>query len=411
MAHTSAGAVGGTPVKLGDSASLDAFGRLRVSAPETLFESSYEYDLQPTWFQQITSASGTVTHDSDLRSAILTATVDSGSSAAVQTYNYFPYEKGKSQKVVWTFVLGTGVASVVKEVGYYDSANGIFLQQDGTNGLKLVLRSSVSGSPDDTEVAQASWNVDPMDGTGPSGIVLDVTKQQIFAVDAQWLGAGRVRCGFNVDGVTYVVHEFRNANRNSSAPYMQTFNLPLRASISATGVTAGATFQLICCEVESEGGVSSPNGYVFSAINSANVTTSTAETYVLSIRPKGTFNSLVNRTFVIPLDVSVIAESQSVAVSVYHGATLTGGSWASADTASVIEVGTGQTISTPGKRIQSFFVGASNQVKGSLSGSVNSTYPVALDADATNPLALTITATTLSGAGTARAAFNWKEVR
>jgi hypothetical protein len=65
--------------------------------------------------------------------------------------------------------LGGEKANVRQRVGYFDDNNGIFFQQ--TNGNKRwVIRSSVSGTPVDTEFAsQTDWNIDKLNGEGPSG--------------------------------------------------------------------------------------------------------------------------------------------------------------------------------------------------------------------------------------------------
>lgn len=392
----------------------DAFGRLRVSDPYTLFEASFTYDTQPLLFEAITAASGTVAHDSDARSVTLTATGASGSAAALQSRSYFPYEKGKSQLIKITFTLGAAVENVRRRVGYYDATNGFFLEQTSA-GVSLVRRSSSSGSLVDTAIAQADWNIDQLDGTGPSSVTLDVTKAQILVVDGQWLGVGRVRVGFNIDGGTVYVHEFLHANREPVAPYTQTFSLSTRWEIESTDASDGATFQAICCEVESEGGVSSPNGLTFSAANGTDISTSTTLAHVLSIRPATEYpasSGLTNRTFTIPGDISVMVASQPCLIEVFHGSTLTGGTWTRANANSAVEVGVGQTVSALGVPVDKFFAAAgAGNVREALAGSIDSQYPLALSAAGDAPLALTITATSISGSGTARAAIGWKEIR
>jgi len=116
-----------------------------------------------------------------------------------------------------------------------------------------VRRTYVTGSPVDNAVAQSSWNIDKMDGTGPSGITINTGLTQIFVIDFEWLGVGRVRFGFNVDGQTYYCHEFLNANVITTV-YMQIPNLPVRYEISNDGTGAAATMVQICSNVSSEGG-------------------------------------------------------------------------------------------------------------------------------------------------------------
>ena len=393
----------------------DAFGRLRVSNPFTLFESSFTYDIQPILYEAVQTTSGTVAHDATARAVTLIAAATSGSLAALQSRQYLPYEKGKSQLVKVTFELGAATENVRKRVGYFDATNGFYLESSDA-GLSFVRRSSSSGSLVNTLIPQVSWNMDPLDGTGSSGIELDITKAQILVIDGQWLGVGRVRMGFNVDGGTVYCHEWLHANRHDVAPYTQTFSLPIRWEIESTDTSAGATFKAICAEVESEGGVNSPNGFTFAGVNTANVATSTTRAHLLSIRPATQYpaaSGLVNRTFVIPEELTAIAVSESALVEVFHASTLTGGTWTRPNANSAVEVGVGQTITTPGIPVGAFFVAAGSgpKVTAAAQTGISSTYPLTLDISGANPRALTLAITTLANTGTARGSISWKEIR
>jgi len=60
-------------VTIRDSANLDAFSRLRVSNPLTLFNAQFTYNLQPLLFEQITSGAGaTIAHNTTNRYAAMT---------------------------------------------------------------------------------------------------------------------------------------------------------------------------------------------------------------------------------------------------------------------------------------------------------------------------------------------------
>jgi hypothetical protein len=174
------------------------------------------------------------------------------------------------------------VATTTKRVGYFDATNGLFLELDGVAGVNLVRRSGSSVAT--VSVAQAAWNVDPFDGTGPSGITLDFTKTQILVCDFEWLGVGSCRMGFNVGGATYYAHEFENSNIGA-AVYMSTPNLPIRYEL-ATSAGVVATLDCICATVMSEGGSQNqgtPYSYVRTAATAAIATT--VETAILRIRP------------------------------------------------------------------------------------------------------------------------------
>ena len=234
----------------------DAFGRLRTSNPETLFDSKQIFDNAPNFWDDAEQSGGstTSTHSADTASTTLGVALNTAGNRVRQTYQSFNYQPGKSQLIFMTFVLDEsgGGTGITRYVGQFNSDNGLFLKDDeGT--YKFVRRTHVTGSPVDNEVAQSSWNIDTMDGTGPSGITIDFTKTQILVIDYEWLGVGRARMGFNIDGVTYYAHSFNNAN-NLDEVYMSTPNLPLRYEIDNDGTGAASGLKTICCSVQSEGG-------------------------------------------------------------------------------------------------------------------------------------------------------------
>lgn len=115
------------------------------------------------------------------------------------------------------------------------------------------MRSSTSGSPDDTVIERSDWNGDKLDGTGESGVTLDLTQSQIFGIDFEWLGVGTIRYFVFIDGEPILLHSQHNANSNDEV-YMSTPNLPVRYSIENKGAGAAASLQHICSTVISEGG-------------------------------------------------------------------------------------------------------------------------------------------------------------
>jgi len=169
-----------------------------------------------------------------------------------QTFMRFNYQPGKSQLIMITGVLGAGGTGLTQCLGYFDEDNGLFFCCD-EGVLNVVRRTSVTGSPVDTSVAQSAWNLDKMDGTGASGITLDFTKTQIFIIDFEWLGVGRVRMGLVHNGHIIYCHESLNSN-NLDEVYMSTPNLPLRYEISNDGTGAADSLKQICGTVISEGG-------------------------------------------------------------------------------------------------------------------------------------------------------------
>ena len=241
-------------ISAADSPSIDAFARWRVSNPETLFDSKQIFDNQPLfWDDSEVSGTGTgSSHSVNEAATTISVGATTAGKRVRQTFRRFNYLPGKSQLILCTFSEFDTATGLSKEVGYFDDDNGLFLRSDeGT--VSVVRRTYVTGSAVDNAVAQSSWNLDTLDGSGNSGITLDFTKTQILIIDFEWLGVGRARMGFVVDGIPVYCHEFNNAN-NLATVYMSTPNLPLRYSIENDGTGAADDFVHICSSVQSEGG-------------------------------------------------------------------------------------------------------------------------------------------------------------
>lgn len=248
---------------------IDPFGRYRVSSPETIFNSKQLSNSQPLfWDDQQTSGSGTSsTFNTNQASTTIAVAGGTAGTRVRQTFRSFNYQPGKGQLINMAFVLGAPAAGIQRRVGAFNENNGLFLQQTLTN-LSVVVRSFTSGVPVDTVVHQSAWNLDKLDGSGPSvgnpsGVAIDPTKIQLLVIDFQWLGAGQVRFGFYIGGTLIYVHEFEFGNLLSLV-YMQIPNLPLRHEISNDGTGSAADLVTITCSVMSEGG-QPDNGFVLSA--------------------------------------------------------------------------------------------------------------------------------------------------
>jgi hypothetical protein len=104
-----------------------------------------------------------------------------------------------------------------------DSSLTIAPAYRGASANQVIVSKTV-----DTKIPQSQWNLDTMDGKGPSGYKLDLTKMQMFYIDYSWYGAGFVRWGLRgSNGDVMYVHKMANNNINAEA-YMRSGNLPGR---------------------------------------------------------------------------------------------------------------------------------------------------------------------------------------
>lgn len=243
-------------------AAYDAFGRQRVSNPLTIFDSKLvSADKQALFWDEGLESGGGIAASAptaakpyiDITSTDVTAGVFTR-----QTRRRLVYQPGKSQLILMTGVLSIANGGVGAEhrIGYFDDNNGLFFEQHA-GVVGVTVRSNDSGSPVDTTVPQASWNLDPMNGSGRTGVTVDWSTSQIFVIDFQWLAVGRVRFGLEIGGKLYYIHEHLNANL-SPTPYMSTPNLPLRYQLITTADSGVSTLRVICSAVISEGGLDPP---------------------------------------------------------------------------------------------------------------------------------------------------------
>lgn len=416
-----------TPVEmqLADAASTDAFSRLRVSQPVGLFAHAHEYSIDSTFsWEHALTGGGTATHLPNESAVRLRCATGATDQVVKQTRQYHRYQPGKSQLALMTFVAGAPAANVEKRIGYFDGQNGIFLKQDG-DGLYIVRRSYTSGAMVDTEVAQADWSQDRFDGTGESGFVLDPTKSQILVIDLQWLGVGRVRVGFDIDGVVVWAHHFLNAN-NLATVYMTTANLPFRFEIKNTAAQAGNHDLIaICCSLSSEGGFELEHGFPFavggSTVAGTNVLTRRA---VLSVRPKATFLGKTTRGRILPVAFDIFGQANPAYFEVVYNATFTGTPvWTSVDAESMVEYSLHTDVAagafTGGIVTQAGYIpisGTGSNTRSGVRGGTSELFlklPLTLDIAGANPRAMSIVGTTMVSPGSTImwAAANWLEFR
>lgn len=343
------------PVSIGGT-NTDAFGRVRVSQPYTLFDSQNRYQKDDQ-FSESTVNGASITYSANESTVLLAADTTSGSKAVRQSYRVMPYQPGKGLLFLGTFVMAAAQTNLRQRVGYFNTDNGVFFQQSGSTNA-FVLRTNTSGTPnDDRTVNQADWNGDKLDGTGASGVTLDTTKAQILWMDFEWLGVGSVRCGFIIDGQYIVCHTFNNANELNKV-YMTTAILPVRYEIEATAaIASGATMKQICSTVITEGGYQQAVASQFARRTS--VLTGISSTFVPLVSIRLASDSL--GAVVLPQSVQVYPTgSQDYEIALFKNSTLTGASY-DTTTFAHVDYDTSATAMSGGTMVLQTYVSSSNQ--------------------------------------------------
>jgi hypothetical protein len=326
-----------TAISTSGTTSNDAFGRLRVSNPYTLFESSHRYVDNGEWVES-TAAGGSSAFNADAGLLDMTVTTASGSQVLRETKKVFNYQPGKSLLAILSFNFEEAKNNLRQRIGYFGTENGLYLELNSTNEPSFVQRSSFTGSLVNTEVSKTEWNIDTLDGNGPSGITLDLSKVQIVWFDFEWLGSGTVRCGFVIDGVFIHCHSFQHANVTSGT-YITTACLPLRVELTNTDTTASSsTLKQICMTVISEGGYEIRGNAAEAKLpigSPRDLTVASTVYPLISLRLKST--RIDGIAILDSLNVLGITNNANYCWEIVQGGTTSGGTWVTNSSSSLVE--------------------------------------------------------------------------
>lgn len=392
----------------------DAFGRLKVSSPVALFDNASEYGNNTYFWESLVSGGSITAIPNQNAIRLSTGGTTSGNYAIRQTKQYIRYQPGRSLNVEQSFTMGAAQTNAIARIGYFDDRNGIFLERNGST-INIVRRTYVSGAAVDNSIAQALWNGDKLNGTGTSGFTLDLTKTNIFFVQLQYLGVGRVQVGFVINGEPIVAHEFFNAN-NLPTVYMSTGSLPIRSEVRNTGVGSGTlTMDTICTSV-STGGTGVERIRYSRSNGSTGISTTTTLVPLISIRAAtlmgGTTGggAVTNRAQIFPKEVSVAAVSQIHEYQIVLNGSLTGASWQNNGTLSIADYDISASAISGGTVLSSGYVAASSSVRGSTDfNQLEAILPLVYASLNSTQDIITIAARTVTGNGTAFGAITWDE--
>lgn len=387
---------------------VDAFGRIRVGEPYTLFEASARFQITSERFSTANTGTSSLTFSEYEGCANLSVGTAQSDEVIRETKRVFAYQPGKSLLILNTFTLAPAQANLRQRVGYFGANNGIYIEQSNSTTY-MVKRSQVSGSVVNTAVAQTDWNVDKFDGTGPSGYTLDISKSQIFWMDIEWLGVGSVRTGFVINGGFHVAHVFHHANE-ITATYMTTACLPIRLEITNTGNTANSsTMKQICHSIVSEGGYSqvTTSRSASNPITGKNLTNGIKNPMVSIRMRSGRTDAIVMPSMVDMYGIQATAFKFYIIKDV---TSLTGASWSQTDSASSVEYDVSATALTGGTVVhEGIFKGSETIPTYNLTDMFNHTLQLTRELNAANGNIFTIAVEPTTNNDDAIVALSWQE--
>jgi hypothetical protein len=393
-----------TPASFG----FDSFGRTKISQPYTLFDNQHRY-ISGDEFSDITTGGASVAYSLNESTDLLSVGTASGDKVYRESKKVFPYQPGKALTVMQSFVMAPAQTGLRQRVGYFSRQNGVYLQQNGTQ-VSIVRRYYTGGSLQEEVVNQSSWNIDPMNGLGPSRLVLNLAKSQILFTEYEWLGVGSVKVGFAINAQFITVHQFNHANILDKV-YMTTATLPLRYEIENTAATtAPSTMKQICATVLSNGGYDrKPEIWSASRVTLfQNVSTTFVPLAAVRLA-SGRMDSVVQ---IARINVATTTNTL-FEWGLFRNSGLTGGTWVQNTPSQDTEYNITATAMTDGTIIGRGFLAGSNQNNAQVTIDFDNSFDLQLgrtNADSPVSDVYVLGIRTISGTGDAVGSIQWHEL-
>jgi hypothetical protein len=391
---------------------FDSFGHAQFSQATQLADWMFTYgDHADDFYDEILSGAAITASVAD-SSLLLSTPITSGSSITRTTHQYFPYNPGEGTEMVMSYRSGdTGTTNVVRRWGMFDDEDGLFFELSGSV-FSVVIRNSSTGTVVDTKIPQSSFNGDGLDVVGFSEYVLDVSKYNIYWIDFQWLGAGKVRFGtLSPEGKRVTMHTVRHPN-TLTQPYMRRGALPLRLQqFNLDTAGSGTESRMICVAVLRQNQIVTYSGHYYSITSPQVAVSSSVFTPIMSAKPLVTLNGEINRVTLIPTAFEVFVDGDPIEAQLVINGNLSGANYnisSSNDSAFIIDESA--TSYTGGTRNEGliFGTGVTHRV---LEETLENT--LKLSADGVSQPVYTLAAKALKSGGNANVVilFRWKEAQ
>jgi len=336
--------------------------RVKVSTYEVTdfatFTTGKDLDI---WDEIIVGASSSSVHDPYFGMVKMTVGPNVGDKVYRQTKRVQRYIPGRQGEVSMTMIFGTPTTGIRRRFGLFDDLNGFFFEDSGDGTYRCTLRrNSALGVVDEESFARDDWNVDKLDGTGPSGFTADPNNIQHMSIEYEWYGAGMVEWNFIIDNNKYPIHRIYHANRVPNT-WAAKAALPVRIEIENIGGTAGThTFYQGSHSFATEGTTTLLGRQKSISTPITGKSTDGSNTFIpmVAIRLKSTALDSV----VIPDEFSAATlDNTNIFVRAIELPTVTGGTWVSFSDDSAVEYNITATGYSGGNVLSTTFVNGTNQ--------------------------------------------------
>lgn len=395
----------------------DMTNRVKIAVANQILETTWQYDLQARIYSTRLTGGATAQGpgQKDPAYAQLATTTASGDKAELGTKRYLIYQPFRTHILTMGMILGEGKTNLVKRFGQFTNFNGWFFEQNGSQIFAVYRNNTFEPTGTiETRVERANWNVDPLDGTGPSGLDIDdmLHKALTWVIEYVWHGTQGIQWGIQYFDKLYFVHKLVWSGTEEKT-FTRSALLPVRYEMENVGAVASASTWYVGPNSFNIEGGEERKGQRYTAsrgTSGRSVNSATVPRYLLAVRPKLTFNGVNNRMSIIPLAYQIFT-SDDLFYEVLVQSTTSGGTYTDVDADSGAEFSIDITGASDGYIIDAGYIGGGGNSGGSLARTFESNAFVCVDTYNSNAqLAIVVRAYKLGGNATAYAAINFKEV-
>lgn len=329
---------------------VTATGEVIVAQYEPQVAISFKYGVNDYLVNE--SGSGTYSITQTDSSAKLQVSAAS-SSAVISSRRVGKYYVGQGLIIRSAARFNIPMTGLQQLLGFASEAGGVMI---GTNDTNFCVCLRKNGT--DTFVNQSNFNIDKLDGTGPSGMTIDVTKGNVYQIQFLWQGFGNMKFSVyepNI-GSFILFHNYLYANTYTETSVCNPI-YPLRISIENTSNATEVNMYCTSLVAFNEGIIHRTGPIHF--IDNTQSGISTSNVHLLTLRNRTLYNSYTNSSQVYILDIDVANDhSNHGTILVYKNCTLSGTTWTDYDTNnSIIEYTNDAIIDTYGEKYVGQIVG------------------------------------------------------
>lgn len=326
-----------------------SLGQLRVALLDNQIANSFAYPLEAGGIITDVTGSGEVVQENS--SLVLRTTTADGTASieTLQSLRYPPGSQAQLQGTVAQLPVGEEYASCKARIGNFDNEDGYGLYAiNGEYGV-FIRRYNGIGNIVTTDIPSSQFNIDKLDGTGPSGFEINHANGNIYEISWIYFGHGPITFTIKAPDDSWVPFhriEYPNTDPDTSIsiPY-----IPVRAEIDNTGSGKAIELKLGSFSAGVYTGTGRdttrrPRGFNLGAVPSTPLPSTFPKAnanlnYIVAFRSAETLGSRKNKIASLLNFVSIVLDgAQSATLElIFNPTVLTSGTWTQVQTNSPVE--------------------------------------------------------------------------